>query len=178
MKIIYGLKNSLKHDMKIAGVKMYRMNKYESPEKRLFLDIITIIGSVLFVSALFIGGCMSGEAQAAGVNDDKAVLAIIGEAEDQGYDGMKAVACAIRNRGTLRGVYGLNAPRVKKHLYSQGIEAKAIIAWRNSADTEECLFIGGADHWENIKAFGKPKWAGKMVETYHYKDHVFYRRTR
>ena len=64
--------------------------------------------------------------------DQKAILAIIGEAENQGYDGMLAVACAIRNRRTLQGVYGLNAPRVKHGLYTKRTYLESKKAWEES----------------------------------------------
>lgn len=126
------------------------------------------------VIALFI--LWASIANADVITDERAVKAIIGEAEDQGYNGMKAVACGIRNRGTLKEVYGEKAPRVLKHQYSEDIEAKAMVAWAISADPEECTFIKGATHWENIKAFGRPYWVPSMVKTFKYRDHVFYRR--
>lgn len=109
------------------------------------------------------------------VPKDRAVLAIIGESENQGAKGMLLVACAIRNRGTLKGVYGEKAPRVVHHLYTRQIEDLAVMAWNVSASPENCTEIEGADHWENVKAFGTPKWADKMEITFMYKDHVFFR---
>lgn len=105
----------------------------------------------------------------------RAINAIIGEAEDQGQMGMNLIACAIRNRGTLDGVYGENSPRVKAHLYSEDIEAKATVAWEKSADPAECSFVKGATHWENIKDFGRPKWAKLMKKVYKHHDHTFYK---
>ena len=107
--------------------------------------------------------------------DTRAIKAIIGEAENQDSQGMLAVACAIRNRGTLKGVYGENAPRVKNHKYSDLTAIMAFVAWNDSELSQSCSFLQGATNWENIKAFGKPKWAYKMKETYRYKDHVFYK---
>lgn len=133
---------------------------------------------VIFLAFIFFPGCAS---YADHVPDNRAILAIIGEAENQGSEGMLAVACGIRNRGTLKGVYGEKAPRVVKKLYSQSIYDRAKIAWtlanENNDGTSDdyCSFLDGADHWENIKAFGEPSWASKMVKTYEYKDHAFYR---
>lgn len=110
------------------------------------------------------------------LNDDNAVKAIIGEAEDQGDIGMLAVACAIRNRDTLRGVFGINSPRVKYHKYSRDTLSTAQFYWDISRISEDrCNFIQGATHWENVETFGKPKWAAGMIETFRYMDHVFYR---
>lgn len=49
---------------------------------------------------------------AAQIKDEEAIRAVIGE-DSSSYLGMYAVACAIRNRGSLNGVYGLKA--VQKH---------------------------------------------------------------
>lgn len=145
-----------------------------------------IIGKILIVffilSTLLIAGCFIGTKHAHAQeniivitkwHDEKVIKAIIGEAENQGFEGMLAVAHAIRNRGTLQGVYGLNAFRVKHHLFSQKIYSLAKQAWEQSAIDFD--ITRGADHWENIHAFGCPSWVKKCVETFRYKDHVFYR---
>jgi len=146
------------------------MNDKSGKTYDLFMMYAVLLLTVFGFLFLF-KGC----AVASGISDENAVRAIIGEAENQGYQGMKAVACGIRNRGTLKGVYGLNAPRVKKHKYSEQTEAMALVAWETSSDPDECRFLGGARYWENVKAFGKPTWASKMIETYRHKDHVFYK---
>lgn len=137
---------------------------------------IVVMCTLLLWAMLTVAGCTVASAEVVGsqssVREVDAVLAIIGEAENQGYDGMLAVACAIRNRGTLQGVYGIKAPRVVQKKYSPKTYAKALKAWRASSD---CDVTNGADHWENVKAFGKPKWAKTMKLTYVCKDHEFYR---
>lgn len=107
---------------------------------------------------------------ASGLDSSLAVRAIIGEASGEGYQGMLAVACAIRNRGTLKGVYGVNA----KHVDSQPayVWEMARKAWYESEKED---VTGGATHWENIKAFGRPYWVDSMTPVYQYKNHVFYR---
>lgn len=104
-----------------------------------------------------------------------AILSIIGEAENQGAKGMLAVACAIRNRGTLSGVYGLNAPRVRGHKYSQSTYTTALKVWNQSAIPQSCGFIGSADGWENITAFGSPSWVRYSTLTAVIGDHRFYK---
>jgi len=122
--------------------------------------IIFIIFSLIYVNAW------------AEVPQDKAVRAIIGEASNQGYDGMLAVACGIRNRDTLKGVYGLKAKHVDNE--PQWVWDLATKAWLESKDNR----IHSGTHWENIKAFGKPYWADSMVEVYRHKDHIFYEAQR
>jgi hypothetical protein len=68
----------------------------------------------------------------------KAIYAIIGEFEG---DNMLAGACALRNRGSLSGVYGLYSKRVKGRLYSSETLVKAVKAWEDSRTAEKCLFI-------------------------------------
>lgn len=125
---------------------------------------------ILILLSLFLIGC---DVVYGKVPEDQAILAIIGEAEDQGPEGMLAVACAIRNRDSLKGVYGVTSPRVKKHLYSHGVYLSAKKAWKESASVD-CTH--GATHWENTKAFGEPYWVKDMVLTYKCNDHSFYRR--
>lgn len=116
---------------------------------------------------------------ASNINNEKAVLAIIGEAENQGRKGMFYVACGIRNRGTLKGVYGLNSKRVKEQLYSSQTRKQAEEVWKESEFSESCNDLKEATLWENIKAFGKPNWDfSKLTKTLEYKDHVFFKESR
>ena len=112
---------------------------------------------------------------------DHAVRAIIGEAENQGYAGMLAVACAIRNRNNLHGVFGLEQihenngtyVRITKHgprRIRPSVAADAKKAWAESATKR----IHNATHWENVRAFGMPTWARHMKQVYEVGDHVFF----
>ena len=69
--------------------------------------------SILTTLFIFLACCGCGVSYAE-INDQQAVRAIIGEAGNQGERGMLALACALRNRGTLKGVYGLRAKHVDK----------------------------------------------------------------
>lgn len=145
------------------------------------------------------------------ISDEKAILSIIGEAEDQGYEGMLAVACAIRNRGTLKGVFGINNLRVKHERYSKAIWFQAKKAWDISKEliNDEQTYVnektklkrkwkdgkmtlvempvthhwridgydlsGGANSWENLKAFGKPYWINSCEFKVIIGDHAFYK---
>jgi hypothetical protein len=126
---------------------------------------------LLLLAGIFVV-CLSSPAYSAPLPQEKVILSIVGEAENQGYQGMLAVACAIRNRGTLKGVYGLRSPRVKNHKYSQATYNLALKAWKQSALKD---ITNGATHWENIKAFGCPPWVKGCVEVFRHKDHVFYK---
>jgi hypothetical protein len=124
-----------------------------------------------FVFVIFL--IMASFVFSADIERSRAVNAIIGESEGEPYKGKLAVACAIRNRGTLKGVYGEKAPRVTKKLYSAKIKADSERAWDESESASACQFIDGADHWEGT-AFKKPTWAYNMTETFRTKGQVFY----
>ena len=104
------------------------------------------------------------------IDKQKAIRAIIGEASNQGYTGMLSVACAIRNRETLKGVYGVNAKHVDKE--PEWVWRLAEKAWNESSEKD---ITNGATHWENIKAFGTPYWVKSLTKVYEYKDQVFYK---
>lgn len=122
-----------------------------------------VVATVLILAAN--GPAMAQEP----ISDNQAVRAIVGEASNQGYNGMLALACGIRNRGTLSGVYGLHAKHVDKE--PKWVWDMARRAWIESEHNR----IHYGDHWENICAFGRPVWAEKMEKIYEYKDHVFYK---
>lgn len=102
------------------------------------------------------------------------IRAIIGEASGEGFTGMKAIACAIRNRGTLKGVYGVNAKHVDKQ--PKWVWDMAKKAWEESETND---ITDGATHWGS-KIVDK-EWIAKMersgyVKTFEYKNQAFYKR--
>lgn len=105
-------------------------------------------------------------------SDDQAVRAIVGEAENQGYLGMLAVAHAIRNRGTLQGVVGAER---NLRFVPAWVWDKARQAWKSSATGPDITY--GATHWENVRAFGMPSWADDTMKcTTVIKDHFFFKK--
>jgi len=103
------------------------------------------------------------------IDAKQAITAIIGEAEGEPFIGKVAVAEAIRNRKTLKGVYGLRSPRVKKASKKVWLEAER--AWLES---EKSNLVKGADHWESID-FKVPGWAKGMIVTAQIGKHTFYK---
>ena len=147
--------------------------RYAFPEKWLSIFILILALGMVF---LFSGCVQASEHK---IDDHKAILAIIGEAENQGFDGMIAIAHAIRNRGSLKGVFGLHAPRVKHHLYSRDILKEATLAWEGSATDID--ITQGATGWGNsddVKHFEMCRWWKHCVVTTIIKDHVFYKEQR
>lgn len=103
------------------------------------------------------------------IDDKMAIRCIIGEASGEGILGMTAVAEAIRNRGTLKGVYGCRAKHVDRE--PNYVWVMAADAWEKSKSTN---LTDGADHWESID-FKTPYWARRMTMTAMINKHVFYR---
>jgi len=106
----------------------------------------------------------------ASIDDSKAIRAIVGEAANQGRVGMLAVAGSIRNRGTLKGVYGVKNPIADKQ--PAYVWQRAREAWAMSATND---ITKGATHWEAVKAFGVPYWAKSLTVTTNIGSHTFYR---
>lgn len=76
------------------------------------------------------------------------ILSIIGEAEGESQEAREAIACAIHYRGSLQGVYGLHAPRVRYHKYSRASYLDAVMAFKAAQDEEYCEgLVNGAQYW-------------------------------
>jgi len=129
--------------------------------------------SLIFLILLLFFFLICANSWAGELSPKTAVRAIIGEASGEGYQGMLAVACGIRNRGTLKGVYGLKAKHVDSE--PQWVWDIAKKAWEESEDNR----IHSGDHWGSTK-FDKG-WIKTMetkgfVKVYEYKGHIFYKR--
>jgi len=104
---------------------------------------------------------------------------LMAEAVSEGYDGMYAVACVIRNRGgDLRGFMGAKRSDLDEFCNRQGkrhIEmAKRIetLVFKNNAKD----ITGKATHFENVGKYGTPYWAKEMVVTCKIGKHTFFTR--
>ena len=131
---------------------------------------ILILWALLFI-------CSSAHAYETLVPGDLPyVKAIVGEALPD-YQSMYAIACAIRNRGTLQGVYGLHAKHVETA--SEFVFGKAELAWRQSAIKPDV--VKGATHWlsDYDLKHSKPKriaFRKQMIETAYIGQTHFYRK--
>ena len=107
----------------------------------------------------------------AAVDSDTAIRAIVGEAANQGPNGMTAVGEVIRNRGGVKGLYGYKA--MKARTEPSWVWKQATEAWERSKTTH---LTKGATLFENINAFGFPKsWdRTKVVCVAQIKDHWFF----
>lgn len=151
-------------------------NIADEMEKNTWLPILITVFGVLAIIFLLMGNCYPYSIKFTEANK---TLAIIGEAENQPQEGKEAVACAINNRGTLRGVYGLRSHRVKAHLYNKQTYIDAWIAVQMAEDKQYCDgLIHGAQYWASLKV--DQKWIKKMEKAGYKRtakigDQVFYK---
>lgn len=115
--------------------------------------IITII--VCLVAICFFAGCAGAEE----ITDAKAIHCILGEARSDGYAAMLGHAEAIRNRGTLKGVYGcrVDLSHEMSYLKVKRIDVAAKQAWESSRYTHT---VAGAQFWGSMRV--DKKWIAQM----------------
>ena len=107
--------------------------------------------------------------QAGQVNDATAVKIIVTESAGEPYLVQVAVGNVIRIRGSAQGFYGLtHSSMLNKQPRSAFV--KAARAWEESKTN----IVVCADHFENIKAFGTPKWARGVKPVATLGDLTFY----
>ena len=102
------------------------------------------------------------------IPDELGVRCVVGESSSQGFSGMVAVADALQNRGTIKGVYGCKA----KHTEPAYIWERARRAWQEAKVQNPTQ---GADHWHNVVREGENYWTRKLTKTVCIKDHCFYK---
>lgn len=102
---------------------------------------------------------------------------LMAEAVSEGYDGMYAVACVIRNRGgDLNGFYGGERKDLDDFCKRQGqryiLQAQEIerLVFKENAPSN----VGNATHFEAIEKYGIPYWAKDMKVVYKVGEHTFY----
>lgn len=102
------------------------------------------------------------------------IKAIIGEAEGESFLGKQAIANAIHNRNSLKGVYGVHSKRVIRGLYSVKTFNDACRAW----GLRDKDITGHATGWGNsadLVHFKRTKWFKNCVVTAHIGHHFFYK---
>lgn len=143
-------------------------------EDNRFNAVVLIIIAVSLIILIFWPGTTAHGAE---IPKWEAIYCVVGESENQGYAGMRAVAMALRTRGTTKGVAGCTSRRVKEHLYSAKIFVRALKAWETSrglnctfADDTQC-----ADSWYSREDLKKdPGITDRCVLTSWIGDHVFF----
>jgi hypothetical protein len=111
------------------------------------------------------------------LNTQNAVNAIIGEAEAEPMAGKIAIAEVIRRRGSLRGIYGINSPRVR--LASRTVRKECELAWAKKGTnlTRGATVWGSESDVAKWKARAKkyPRhWFNRMKQTARIGAHFFF----
>ena len=101
------------------------------------------------------------------IDDWDAITAIVGESANE-PDCMPMIAGAIKSRGTLRGVYGLNNSMTATA--SGATYQKAAKAWYQSKE-------GAGDHWLTPAELKKPStmWVKQCTEVSRCGSHIYYK---
>ena len=128
----------------------------------------TILIGLLTLASPFAG--RSGPGGPHAVSDAQAVRAIVGEAAGETFEGKLAIACAIRNRGNLHGVYGLNATHVWRETAATWTAAWR--AWRLSAQHD---ITHGASYWGNCADVATGNYR-RLTQTAIIGNHHFFRK--
>lgn len=108
---------------------------------------------------------------------------LIAEDVAGGYQGMYAVACCVRNRlnsGLNTGLVALKRRDLDEFVRREGRQteyfAKDIVRKVFAEGAPD--ITRGATHYENIEAYGLPKWARSMVRTIRIGEHTYFRKER
>jgi hypothetical protein len=132
----------------------------------------------VLAGVLAVGLMILSMAPHAGAWSDPSIItiearAIVGEAEDQGLDGMRAVASAIRNKRDLSAVYGLQ--REFKKVPPQWVWDQAQKAWDDSRTHD---YANGANHWgtdADVEKWKTQPWFKHAKFVMKIGDHNFYK---
>ncbi len=103
---------------------------------------------------------------------------IMAEAVSEGYSGMYAVACVIRNRGgDINGFCGSKRKDLEEFCQRQGNRYITM-----AKDISHKIFVegapdttGGATHYEAVEIYGEPYWTKGMTVTAKIGEHTFYK---
>jgi len=138
-------------------------------DRRIIYNAWCVIGSIFLCGVILIIASCQDTAHASEIATETAIRCILGEASNQKFKGMLAVAGALRNRGTIKGVFGCSATHIDKEpSHSWALAHKA---WAQSAYLD---LTKGATHWEALH-FPTPYWAPYMDKTVLIGDHQFYK---
>ncbi len=100
----------------------------------------------------------------------------LGEARGEGVQGMRAIISAIKNRKSLKGVYGCRADLSRV----TSVKRKLARAALHQARAGQDITIG-ADHWGNaadVKIFKRCAWFKNCRETVKIGNHYFFKCTK
>jgi hypothetical protein len=131
------------------------------------------------ISLIMLFLCLSGIASAQ-VVPANLWQGLIAEDVSGGYEGMYAVACCVRNRlnaGMNTGLVALKRGDLDAFVKREGRKAELIAKdiIREVFEESGIDVTKGATHYENVEAYGLPKWARSMVKTIKIGQHTFFK---
>jgi hypothetical protein len=150
-------------------MKTHKENKAQArnvcPQRRSpTLQVVLVLGLFLICSNAF---------ASVPFTQANCIKALVGEVEGETFQTKLATAECLRNRGTLKGVYGINSKRLSKA--SRKAWAECELAWAKSKASN---LVDGATVWGNasdVKIFRKTKWFKSYVQTAHVGNHFFFK---
>lgn len=113
-----------------------------------------------------------------------AALVVFGEARGEPYVGREAVAHVVVNRAKLNGTtvcwetfkpHQFAGVQGRRHIPKGKAWEDAVMAARRVVEGGAADFTGGATHFDNLRAFGTPCWAGAKDRVGRWGNHTFYR---
>lgn len=139
------------------------------PEDHIATIIMTILALIIIVL------CYFEHSEGAEIPRDTAIRAIMGEARGESYTGKLYLASALRNRGTLSGVYGINVPLETLNKEPKWVWDQCKRAWEESEHNRVTM----ADHWGGVACdktwIAKAKASGKYTDFEQVGNQVFFR---
>ena len=141
-----------------------------------FLFAIAILGMLLFYTSIV----RTEEVDASLCYPKDLWKGLIAEATSDGYRGMYAVACCVRNRlnkGMSAGLVGLKRKDLDSFVKKEGVrrekEAKDIVRQVFEENTQDVT--GGAIYFECIERYGKPSFIRNTIRTTKIGEHTFFK---
>jgi hypothetical protein len=163
---------------RIALRKFSSLSKRASSTKPLSWGVKIILSWIICTTSMTspvtaTSGTMTGDS-AVSYSYFNCIRAIYGEAEAEPFSGKVAVAEAIRNRKSLKQVFGVSSKRTLRPIPSIWKECE--LAWEKSANSN---LTNGAIGWGNaqdLKIFKRQKWFKNCFITKRIGNHYFYKR--
>jgi hypothetical protein len=156
----------------LGGVDVRSYYREPGPDSGKFYIIAVLAVSIILISMV----CLAHAQIMAPANLWKGLIA---EATSDGYEGMYAVACCVRNRldkNMNTGLCGLQRAKLDDFVKREGKDrermARSIIkqVFENGAED----VTKGATHFECVERYGLPKWAKGMKKTVKIGEHTFF----
>lgn len=142
----------------------------------LLIIICKILFALMLCLSIFLRVSFAQTGSSYLFSHDNCIKALVGEVEGESFQCKLATAEALRNRGSLKGVYGINSPRIKKA--PRRVFDDCTRAWL-SVTRSKTNYVRGATVWgsaQDLKSFKKQSWFQSYEFVCKVGNHYFYRR--